>query len=543
MFKRIYTIGLLVFTVAAVFAGGQKEAAPSTAASVSSLLADTGLPLSKEPATLRMWIEMDQGRIGVHTTNYGDMLCFKELAKLTNVTINFIHPPAGMAAEQINLMMAAADMPDITYWSWNRVAGGPGKALADNIIMPLNNYIESLPYYRKFLTDNPNVDKDVKTDDGIYYCFPCIQKSEDFKSVFGFMIRKDWLDKLGLSMPETMDELYNTLIAFRDRDPNGNGKKDEIPLVSMYAKGFEDLGADGVRALYAAWGKYDSMYVNSGKVYMGAYEPEYKDYLLVMRKWIVEGLIDPNFSTIDTIQVDAAMLNGISGVCRDGLAAGLDKFYTNFKSENVVVGMPFPKLKEGDASYNFMNIGKDFGGPGAALNPKGRKNEIAAKWLDYLYSDDATILLNFGVENQTFNWVDGYPKLVDSITNNPKESINVALGRYAIGVTGFCFINDVRVREQRMLRTKTQIDALALWNQSDIRRALPAVTFTAEESQELSNILSEANTFIKEYTLSFLLGRRDINREFDSYINTLKSMGIERAIAINQAAVDRYNKR
>jgi putative aldouronate transport system substrate-binding protein len=205
--------------------------------------------------------------------------------------------------------------------------------------------------------------------------------------------------------------------------------------------------------------------------------------------------------------------------------------------------MPFPKFKKADVSYNFMNIGKDFNGSGAALNPKGKKNAIAAKWLDYLYSDDATILLNFGVENQTFNWVAGYPKLVDSITNNPKESINVALGRYAIGVTGFCFINDVRVREQRMLKTKTQIDTLALWNQSDIRRALPAVTFTAEESQELSNILSEVNTFVKEYTLSFLLGRRDINREFDAYINTLKSMGIERAIAINQAAVDRYNKR
>jgi putative aldouronate transport system substrate-binding protein len=119
----------------------------------------------------------------------------------------------------------------------------------------------------------------------------------------------------------------------------------------------------------------------------------------------------------------------------------------------------------------------------------------------------------------------------------------VALGRYAIGVTGFCFINDVRVREQRMLKTKTQIDTLTLWNKSDIRRVLPAVTFTAEESQELSNVLSEVNTFVKEYTLSFLLGRRDINKEFDSYINTLKSMGIERAIAINQAAVDRYNKR
>jgi putative aldouronate transport system substrate-binding protein len=544
MIQRIHARIFILFIVSVVFVSCQNKKNDTLGSVPEAFIEEAGsLPLSSAPIVLKMFVEMDQGKIGVHTASYADMLCFQELAKQTNVTIDFIHPPAGLAAEQLNLMMAAADMPDITYWNWNRVPGGPAKAMADNIIMPLNDYIKSLPYYNKFLSDNLVVDKDVKTDEGIYYCFPCIQKSEDFKSVFGFMIRKDWLDKLGLPMPETLDELYNTLVAFRDQDPNGNGKKDEIPMASMYAKGFEDLGTDAVRALYAVWGKYDSIYVNNGKVYMGAYEPEYKDYLLAMRKWIEEGLIDSNFSTVDTVQVDAAMLNGISGVCRDGLAAGLDKFYTNFKSDNTVVGMPFPRLAGEGMSYNFMNIGKDFNGSGAALSPKGRNNAIAAKWLDYLYSDDATIVLNFGVEGQTFNWVDGYPRVVDSIANNPQESINVALGRYAIGVTGFCFINDVRVREQRMLKTKTQIDTLALWNKSDIRRALPAVTFTAEESQELSNILSEANTFIKEYTLGFLLGRRDINRDFDGYINTLKSMGIEKVIAVNQAAVDRYNKR
>jgi putative aldouronate transport system substrate-binding protein len=544
MKRKILLAVLMVFAVTAVFAGGQKEAVKPMADSTSSLLTNTGLPLSKEPVTLKMFIEIDQAKVGVHTATYANLLCFQELAKMTNVTIDFIHPPSGMATEQVNLMMAAGDLPDITYWNWRNVAGGPTKALMDKIILSLNDIIPQYPFYSKLLKDDPVLDKNVKTDDGYYYCYPLVYRPEELKVTYGFMIRKDWLDKLNLPMPETMDDWYNTLVAFRDRDPNGNGKKDEIPLVSMYAKGVEYVEQDTVRAFYGAWGKSETMYVNNGKVYFGAYEPEYKEYLLTMRKWIAEGLIDPNFSTLDSIQADAAMLNGISGVCHNGLGVGLDKFYAHFQSGDVVVAAPFPSLARGAKSYSFLAIGRDFGGSGAALSPKGKNNAIAAKWLDYLYNEEASILLNFGVEGKTFNWINGYPQLVDEIINNPnKESVNIALGRYAIGVTVFPFVNDPRVRVQRLVRTQTQKDALNLWNQTDISRVLPLVNFSPDESQELANIMSEVNTFMKEYTLSFLLGRRDINREFASYINTLKSMGIERAIAINQAALDRYNKR
>ena len=542
MKKRMFLFGLMVFILTSVFvmAGGQRAApVPSPSAASSS----TVLPLTNTPVTLTMFIEMAQSKIGVHTKNYGDMLCFQEMAKKTNVTINFIHPPAGMAAEQVNLMMASADLPDITHWNWTRVSGGPTKVLDDGIIMPINKYINSLPYYRKFLAANPSIDKDVKTDSGDYYCYPTIQKSEDFKSVFGFMIRKDWLDKLGLAMPETLDEMHNVMVAFRDRNPNGDGKK-VIPLVSMYAKGFEEVGTDAIRPLYCAWGKNDTFYVNNRKVFFGAYEPEYKEYLLTIRKWIVEGLIDPNFATLDNTQLDAAILNGTAGICREGLGTGLDMFYAGFNNkEGVVVAMPFPTLKKGERSYNFLNIGKDYSGTGSALSPKSKNNDLAAKWLDYCFSDEGGLLLNFGVEKVTYNWVNGYPQLVDSIYNNPKESVNVALGRYAIGVDSFPFVNDVRVREQRMLRTKTQREGLVTWNKADITRALPPITYTVNESQELSKILSDINTFVKEYTLSFLLGRRDINAEFDTYMSALKSMNIDRAIQINQAAVDRYYKR
>jgi putative aldouronate transport system substrate-binding protein len=543
MKRKKLAVVLVVFKVVAVFAGGQKEAGPPAAAFAPSLLTDTGLPLSKEPATLRMWIEMEQNKIGVHTASYADLLCFQEMEKMTNVTIDFIHPPAGMATEQLNLMMASVDLPDMTFWNWQNVPGGATRAINDKIILPLNDYISKLPFLSNILKEDPALDKDIKTDEGYYYNFPKVYRSEKLKNIRGFMIRKDWLDKLGLPMPETVDEYYNTLVAFRDRDPNGNGKKDEIPMVSTYSKGTRLTGQDGIGQFYAAWGKYDGMYVNDGKVYFGAYEPEYKEYLLTMRKWIAESLIDPNFPTLDIVQFDAARFNGISGLFRDGLGSGLDKCYAHFKAEDTVVGAPFPILTKGAQPYNFSETGQAFDGAGTALSSKGKNNDLAAKWLDYCYNEEASMVLNFGKEGVTYNWVDGFPQLVDDILKNPTMSVNIALGRYAIGVTAFSFINDARVREQRQLHLQVQKDASELWSKADIRGVLPQISFNAAESQELANIMSEANTFVKEYTLGFLLGRRDINREFDGYINTLKSMGIERAIWINQAALDRYNTR
>ena len=53
---------------------------------------------------------------------------------------------------------------------------------------------------------------------------------ENIRTSQGYYIRKDWLRKLGLKEPKTVEELYEVLIAFRDKDPNGNGKKDEIPV-------------------------------------------------------------------------------------------------------------------------------------------------------------------------------------------------------------------------------------------------------------------------------------------------------------------------
>ena len=138
----------------------------------------------------------------------------KELEKKTGIDIEFMHPTSD---EQFGLMVATGELPDIVEYSWDKFySGGTPKAIEDKVIIPLNGLMEEgyMPNYVKWLSENPMLDKMIKTNEGLYGGLAPI---EDGKSILGPLVRKDWLDDLGLDRPETSDEWYEMLAAFRDK--------------------------------------------------------------------------------------------------------------------------------------------------------------------------------------------------------------------------------------------------------------------------------------------------------------------------------------
>ena len=96
--------------------------------------------------------------------------------------------------------------------------GGPEKAIGDGYILKLNDLIDQhAPNLKKFLQENPDIDKMVKTDNGSYYAFPFIRGDEYLRVFQGPIIRKDWLDELGLPVPETIDDWTAMLRAFKEK--------------------------------------------------------------------------------------------------------------------------------------------------------------------------------------------------------------------------------------------------------------------------------------------------------------------------------------
>ena len=156
--------------------------------------------------------------------------------------------------------------------------------------LPLNDLIkEHAPNIKAFFDARPEIWDAVVANDGnldpIGY-FP----DDDYGR--GYFIRQDWLDALDLKIPQNVDELYDVLVAFKTRDPNGNGIADELPYFARH-------GSEVYR-LVTLWDGRSSgsdcrmdFYVENGEIVHGYAQEAFRTGIRNLAKWYQEGLINP----------------------------------------------------------------------------------------------------------------------------------------------------------------------------------------------------------------------------------------------------------
>ncbi|MFI3115853.1 MAG: hypothetical protein R3Y12_06925, partial [Clostridia bacterium] len=155
---------------------------------------------------------------------------YQEMANITNISfVNTGNPVATSSSTEVALQ-AVDQFPSEIYGGAEvgpyAMQYGPYGAFYS-----LDDYWDYLPNYSTFLAENPDVVASTVGSDGKIYHIPYIADGITARQYF---IRQDWLDTLGLDMPETVEDLEKVLISFRDDDPNGNGLNDEIPLIFDY---------------------------------------------------------------------------------------------------------------------------------------------------------------------------------------------------------------------------------------------------------------------------------------------------------------------
>lgn len=497
---------------------------------------------------LTHWVYMDANKIGPSTDNYGTIKAYQELMKITGIDVEFIHPPVGQEVDAFSLMISGGEYPDMVHYDWgNAVAGGPDKAIEDGVILNLADLIEEhCPNLTAFLEEHPEIRASITTDSGNIYCFPNIHPYfQDDVSIMcnrGVQIRKDWLEELGLEAPETIDEWYTVLTAFKENITTEDGTP-VIPLVSRRLSEKTSM----VRTLANAWDGLDyDFYVDDGVVKYGPLEPEYKEYLQTMNQWYEEGLIAPEFSTYGGKEHNAPITTGQAGAWLSGLGAGMGVYITALGgTDDKIQGIPFPVLEAGSVpKYNGAD-NHPFVGLGVAITSNCKDVEAACKWLDYHYSEEGSRLLNWGIEGESYYIDDeGKEQLTDLILKNPDGlSADVALGQYAMVSQLEAMARDDRVEALRMWNWPSQEEASKIWNQTDFsHRYPPSVTLTAEEGAELAAILSDITTYRDENVIKYILGTESLD-QYDRFVETIKNMDIERAIEIRQNAYDRLQAR
>jgi putative aldouronate transport system substrate-binding protein len=363
---------LLVLLLPGLFANGAQQAAPS-----------------QSSQKITWWCTLADGIVSANYSNLGDTPFAKGLMERTGVTIEFLHPPAGGNVEQFNLIIASGDMPDVMEFNWLGFPGGAEKAISDGVIIKLNDvFTRHSPHITAYLKANPDVDKMIRTDNGSYYNYPMIRDAKNRFSTVS-MIRKDWLDELGLAVPETFDEWHTVLTAFKTR-------KNATPLSfeSGFLLGNEAIfsyGFDTIAGLYLGF---------DGKIHWGQVDPGFRDYVTLMNQWYREGLLDPDFAALNYQQVSAKISGGTSGASIGWIGSRLGGWMAPGRTGNPrfsLVGTPVPVRRKGEkAKFSPISLPYSSTSVGAAITGSSKNVEAAAKVLDWAYSDAGRLYYSFG---------------------------------------------------------------------------------------------------------------------------------------------------
>lgn len=552
--KKVLTIFITSTIALSMFAGCTKEKQQGADTSSTSATATKSMETDKASTypiktdyTLKFWSVLNTNLFGI-VTDLGETPLGKELEKKTGVKVTYIHPAQGQERDQFNIMIASGDIPDIIEYNWaSEYPGGPEKAIQDGLISPLNDAINQYsPNLKKLIEEDKTLEKQLKTDNGNYYNYPMIRVSSIARVFRGPIIRKDWLDELGLPLPVTIDDWYNTLKAFKEK------KGATSPFVANYNQNSSStsfVNNSGMQIYDAFVGAYqtsDGFYLNDeGKVKYGPVEQQYKEFLTTFRKWHAEGLLDKEFALSDSKAVDSKMLGDKAGATVGLLSGTIGKYMDNMKTKNTkfnLVGTTYPVLKAGDTPFSGQS--DDLYNPKAssAIMTSCKNVEVAARWLDYAYSEEGSLLYNFGVEGESYNMVDGYPKVSDYIMKNPDGKPFTQMQPMFMKLNG-AFAVDPRASEQ-VLAYPQMKEASNLWSQTNAKKHnLPAcLTPTPEESKELASIISATNTYVSQMFSKFVMGVEPLEN-FDKFVAEMKKMNIERAIEIRQNCYDRYKER
>lgn len=495
----------------------------------------TVLPITEEDITLTIWCQNHSSRV---LSNYGEMEAWKEIQRRTGIKVEFIHP-TGAVAEQFNVMVASRDYPDIIYYHWS---DSLGKYVDDGVALKLNDYIDTImPNIRNLMESNPSVNKQIRLVDGTIAFFPQINALDTYNYWDAYVIRKDWLDKVGLPAPVTIDDWYTMLKAFKETDLNGNGEQDEIPLSSTKSM----MGS----AFTSAFGVRNTFQIDpaTGKVAYGPLLDGYKEYLATMNKWYSEGLIDPEYLTVDQKILDKKMLNNMVG------ASYLDSNnsminYLRAKPEETFdfTVAEFPKVAGGKNYWPMGSIDDKVARYGGVITPSCKNVVEAVKFLDYLYSPEGQELLNWGIEGKSFT-VDenGKKQYTDEILNNPEGKTSVdAIAKYCNNA-GFMKVYDSEAIRALDNSLEPEIlakrhEAIKRAEESDKGLGIPSLAYTSEEVKELNKIKTETNAYLEEMRAKFILGKEPLEN-YDVFVATMRELGAERGAEIVQTALDRYN--
>ena len=489
-----------------------------------------------EPVDIELWA---QATVTEASGPPDDWVAYDIIREELNINLTYVIIPTGEDGEaKLNAAAAANDLPDLfQVVSANNDARGALKRLVDlGLVAPVEDLMPLMPERVKTHYNDPLL-IGLVTWDGHQYGFPeppPIPKRE------GLVIRKDWLDKLGLEAPTTPEELLEVAKAFTEQDPDGNGQKDTYGLGGFIVG--QGLGNrfDFIMGAYGVPGVWNS--ADPANFGLNVRSEQYPEALAFFKSLVDAKVIDPDWPTLSRDDFRARWKQGLYGIMWEDFAALTNKsnyepFDTNFPDGEWI---PVAALtgSQGDSYYSvYTGRGNIFAVSQQAAD--AGKGEAIARLLEWM-ATDGYYLLGFGEEGKNF--------VIDENGNISTEGLPEADAYTSPERQPF-----TQLRNQLIFyNTEQEINARYPTYETINGRLMEPMKFLEffqsqpwVDGRGVQVILPPANAadfdrFYNEGMLQFVLGQKELNEEtWAEYLTGLDGLGAaDYEAAAKQALID-----
>lgn len=537
--KKLLSVGLTLVMLLSMAGcqsqktGVENSESSSTATESSSAIVESPseevdvYDTTKFPESVSVFHILRAAKIKEGADDYNQMASYRMMEEMTGTHIDWtLEKEFG---QKFQLMLASEKYPDVMVGNWNRF-GGIEQAIEDGVIINLNDYREYMPNFLEYTRNNPDVAKGYLSAEGEIRSFPFIRAEKELCIFYGPLMRTDWLKALNLEVPTDPESLYEVLVAFKTKDPNGNGKADEIPM--------SGVGAANLTRLLPMFGTSAGFYLEDGKVQYGPLTEEFDEGMAYIAKLYDEGLIDEEYLMIDRSKLIGKITNHQVGFAFEYQPSAISRTMAedpNFE----FLGIPHFKNAEGVKVTSDSDYVSRLTGSAVTISTQCENPESVVKWVDSFYSEAGYEYMNFGEEGVTFNKVNGEYEYTDQMVNDSERTVSQMLDMEIASINGDFAVLQAWDAYSATLAEEGK-SSIETWADVDTSMALPSLSFTAEENEIKTAIMAQVETLVNEKIDKIIMGQDSVE-VMDELRKQIIKLGIEDVIAIYQAAYDRYD--
>jgi putative aldouronate transport system substrate-binding protein len=560
----VFVIGVILSMSVVLngWGGGQSSTAGSGVTADRSNFNPLGtFPIVKTKESINIMAMTDSAEL-----NYDTNWMTKYYEDKTNVHVNWITAPVEQFKERVNLSLASGEILDLI------VAGGSSptsfsqtevlRLAEQGLILPVQDLIETdTLYFKQRLNEVEGWKQVITLPNGNIYTTPCLMGDYHTYYYGKMWVNKEFLKNVNMKIPTTIDEFHAMLTAFKNQDANGNGDpNDEIPLMGA----IDNYGSRIDTFLMSAY-VYDDgenrLYIDNGKIVAAYTTPEFQEGLRTLNQWFREGLISKETFTAsrnDRSQINSAKYESIIGAIPNfhhrfgSRETGQPARWIDYEPIAPLKGPRGLQVTRYDHYFKFQTTN-----PAGFIPSTSRNPALIMRWLDWFMTEEGTLTVWLGGKGVGRDDPDpgaigagGGPATYKSLIMEPGDPYynNVSWGQrfphfrdeniyfgWQKAAAGGDMLNPDGSGLELFLIQKTR-ENYAPYGQA-VEKLIPPLYYSGNGT-EIAMLTTNINTYVEESIAKFIVGDLNIDRDWTTFQNNLKNLGLDQYLQIIQNSYD-----